>query len=134
MTKVRFDNGRRIIERWDRVFEAASAEPRRQLIVSLMDADPEGSVLLPASAMNPNVPMDPDRLRTELYHQHLPLLAERGFIEWETEPMRASRGERFEEVAVVFEALHSTATEIPDSLVVGCQRLEAERQNIHGPE
>nr|WP_241154961.1 hypothetical protein [Halorubrum sp. CSM-61] len=50
------------------------------------------------------------------------------FVEWERDPLVASRGRRFDEVAVVFEALHSSASAIPDSLVIGCQRLEEERQ------
>jgi len=57
------------------------------------------------------------------------MLAEMDFITWETDPLVASRGPRFDEVAVVFDALHSTADSIPDSLVVGCQRLERERQS-----
>ena len=56
------------------------------------------------------------------------MLEEMEFVEWDTDPLVASRGPRFDEVAVVFGALHSYATDIPDSLVVGCQRLEEERQ------
>lgn len=130
--EVRVENGRRVIEGWDRVFEALSAEPRRQLIVTLLDAPPDQSVPLPESAINPNIPADPENIRQELHHQHLPMLADHGFIDWETDPLVASRGVKFDEVAVVFEALHATATDIPDSLVVGCQRLEREEQGIHG--
>mgnify|MGYP006294189197 CR=1 FL=1 len=130
MTNVRFDNGKRVIENWNQVFKAVSVEPRRQLIVSLMDSETADSVPLPESAMNPNVPVEAESLRVELYHTHLPILARNEFIEWEMDPLRASRGRRFNEVAVVFESLHSRATDTPDSLVIGCQRLEEERQNI----
>lgn len=129
MVTTRYENGERVIENWNDVFTALSAEPRRQLIVSLSDASPDQSVPLPESAVMPNVPPDPDVLRRELHHVHLPMLADMGFITWETEPLVASRGPRFDEVAVVFDALHETATSIPDSLVLGCQRLEAERQD-----
>jgi hypothetical protein len=125
---ARIENGRRVIEGWDRVFTALGAEPRRQLVVSLLDAPADRTVPLPESAANPNVPTDRERLRVELYHQHLPMLADSGFIEWETDPLVASRGPRFEDVAVVFEALHAASADIPDSLVMGCQRLERERQ------
>ncbi|RQH01965.1 hypothetical protein [Natrarchaeobius oligotrophus] len=128
MSEVRFENGKRVIQRWDRVFRAASAEPRRQLIVSLLDVDEGDTVALPESALNPNVPVDPKALRQELYHTHLPMLSSMEFVEWSTEPFVASRGSRFGEVAAVFEALHSQASAVPDSLVVGCQRLECERQ------
>jgi hypothetical protein len=128
MAQIRFENGRRVIERWDEVFSAVSREPRRQLVVSLLDAGEEESVPLPESAVNPNVPVDPETLKLELHHQHLPMLAEREFVEWDSDPLEASRGARFPEVAVVLNSLHAFAGEIPDSLVVGCQRLERERQ------
>jgi len=129
MTQPRYRNGKQIIGRWNDVFEALSAEPRRQLVVSLLDAEPSESVPLPESAVNPNVPPDAETLRRELHHHHLPKLADLEFVTWDRHPLVASRGPRFDEAAVVFEALHSTATELPDSLVVGCQRLERERQN-----
>jgi len=128
MTRERFENGQKAIERWNRVFQALSADPRRQLIASLVDSSPNQAVPLPESAMNPNVPADPETLKQELHHCHLPMLGDQGFIEWEAEPLTASRGPYFDEVAVVWETLSSTATEMPDSLVVGYQRLERERQ------
>lgn len=128
MGRVRFENGRRVIERWDRVFRAVSAEPRRQVVIALLDAPQGQSVSLPESAMSPTVPVDPDALREALVHKHLPMLADPGFVEWSADPLDAVRGPRFEEVAVVFEALYSQAAEIPDPLVEGCQRLVWERQ------
>ena len=128
MVQRRFENGKNVMGRWDQVFCVLSAEPRRQLIVSLLDCPVDQSVPLPESAINPNVPAHPGRLKNDLQHNHLPKLADFGFIEWETEPLVAYRGPRFEEVAVVFEALHLSSTDIPDSLVKGCQRLEQERQ------
>jgi hypothetical protein len=110
------------------VFEAVSAEPRRQIIIALLDADVTETVPLPERAINPNVPVDTEEPRAQLCHSHLPKLADWGFIEWDTEPLRSSRGPRFDEVAVVFETLQQSAAEIPDSLVIGCQRLEEERQ------
>lgn len=128
MSEVRFENAKSVIQRWDRIFTALSAEPRRQLVVSLRDAPPEGTVSLPESAVNPNAPVDARTLRRELHHQHLPLLADMEVIEWRRDPLEAARGPQFEQVAVVFEALHTNARDLPDELVVGCQRLEAERQ------
>jgi hypothetical protein len=128
----RFRKGRAVVERWDEVFRALSAEPRRQIIVSLLDA-PEGRpVSLPESAVNPNVPVDEGRLRVLLEHCHLPTLADSGFVEWERDPLEAFRGPRYHEVAVVFESLYAGASDIPESLVVGCRRLEAEREPQSG--
>ncbi|MFC7078324.1 hypothetical protein [Haloarcula halophila] len=121
-------NGEQVIDNWDSVFRALSSEPRRQIIVSLLDAPADQSVPLPESAVNPNVPPNTETLRQQLHHAHLPMLAEMGFITWETEPFVAARGPQFEEAAVVFDALHTEATSIPGSLVFGCQRLEEEQQ------
>jgi hypothetical protein len=132
MTQQRYQNGKQVIRRWDEVFKAVTAEPRRQLIISLSDARPDETVPLPESAVNPDVPRDPAVLRQELYHRHLPMLSDHEFITWETEPLVAGRGPRFEEVAVVLESLQSNATDMPDPLVFGCQRLEQERQESLG--
>ncbi|MFP8890132.1 hypothetical protein ACLI4U_10210 [Natrialbaceae archaeon A-CW2] len=126
--EARVKNGRRVVNRWNTVFEAITAEPRRQLVVSLLDAPADQAVPLPESAVNPDVPVDFERLRQELLHVHLPKLEDQGFIHWDRDPLTASRGPRFEEVAVVFSALHANAVDIPDSMVIGCHRLEAERQ------
>lgn len=128
MTHQRFEDGKRVVERWDRCFTAVSAEPRRQIIASLVDASPTESVSLPESAINPNVPVDAERLRIELHHNHLPMLSEMEYIEWDADPFEAARGRRFDEVAVIFESLYSATTEIPDSLVVGCETLEQKRE------
>jgi len=129
MTQARYRNGRRVIDRWDDVFAALSAEPRRQIVLSLLDAAPSESVPLPESAVNPNVPPDPKELRRELHHRHLPMLADLEFVTWDRDPLVAVRGPRFEQVAAVFDALQSTAADVPESLVVGCQRLERERRD-----
>ena len=127
MRNGRTRQSRRVVERWNEVFRGVSAEPRRQLIVALMDAGPGATVALPESAMNPGISIDPDVLEIGLRHQHLPALADKEFIEWEDDPLRATRGPRFDEIAAVFEALHAAAGAVPDSLVQGCRRLEAER-------
>ncbi len=128
MSRAQYQNGKQVIKRWDTVFTALSAEPRRQLIVSLLDAPQATAVPLPESAANPNVPPDPDVLRQKLHHCHLPMLAEMEFITWDTDPLVAARGPQFEQVATVFELLYAGETDLPDSLVTGCRRLERERQ------
>ncbi len=127
MTAEGIRRGERVIERWDRAFGAVSAEPRRQVVVSLMDVPADRSVELPAAATSPTVPANPDRLRIELRHRHLPMLAEAGYVRWEEQPFTARRGPRFEEVSAIMAALHAYADRLPDRLVDGCQRLTIER-------
>ncbi|WP_336021948.1 DUF7344 domain-containing protein [Halobellus salinisoli] len=98
------------------------------MITSLLDIAPGESVSLPEAAVNPNTATDRDSLRISLCHQHLPLMAEMGFIEWEKDPLTATHGPQFEEIGVLFEALFEYAEQLPTPLVNGCQRLEVERQ------
>ena len=89
-----------------------------------MDVPDDGWVRLPDAAVNPAVETDLETLRLELQHQHLPLLEDGGYVEWERTPFSATRGPRFDEVRIVFDGLYANATDIPDRLVIGCRTLE----------
>lgn len=128
MGNRRYDNSVRVSETWNDIHDVLSADPRRQLLHSLMDADPGESAPLPESAANPTTPPDPENLRMELKHVHLPKSVDRGFILWDNDPFQASRGPEFEKIEVVFDALFSSVDDFPDSIVIGWQRLEEERE------
>lgn len=128
MTIDRFEGEERVVERWERVFAALTAEPRRNLIVALVDAGTGQPVDLPEAAMSPALTSDRRVVHYHLHHRHLPMLAESGFVEWEAEPFRAWRGPNFEDVAIVVRSLYESVGEIPDRLVFGCRRLELERE------
>jgi hypothetical protein len=132
MTESRSGGGNDPSRRWDAVFGALSAEPRRWTVASLLDAPPGAELSLPAAARPPEAAVDgrpPDgaaeRLRVELVHVHLPKLADPGFVEWGRDPLRVARGPRFEEVAVVVASLDDSADAVPGSLA--CLRMEGER-------
>ncbi|QPV62479.1 hypothetical protein I7X12_17375 [Halosimplex litoreum] len=128
MSDDRNDGAAEMIERWNSVFRSLAAEPHRQMVVALLEAPPDRELSLPEAANPPYLPGDPEKLYVELVHSHLPALAEHGFVEWDREPLRVRRGPAFEEVAVVFEALHAHADEIPVQLTESCQRLEERRE------
>lgn len=130
---VRVHDAEKVVDRWDDVFEALSAEPRRQLVVSLLDAPPDATVALPGAATNPRLDIDREHLATALYHRHLPLLEAHSFVEWTADPLAARPGRRFDEVGAVFDALHGVARDLPASLTVGCERLENEQRADRTP-
>lgn len=127
MSAGQHSDATRVIEGWNRLFSALSAEPRRQIIVALLEAPPERELSLPEAANPPYALQDPEKLYIELQHSHLPVLADGGYVEWERDPLTVSRGLNFEEAAIVLEALQEWADSIPDRLVHGCQRLEEKR-------
>jgi hypothetical protein len=128
MSADRKERAAEMMERWNRVFGSLTAEPRRQMVVALMETPPGRELSLPQAANPPYLLRDPEELYVELIHSHLPALAEHGFVEWDREPLRVRRGPAFDEVAVVFEALHAHADEIPLRLTESCQRLEERKQ------
>lgn len=132
MTDRRFRTSEQGIRRWNRVFKALAAEPRRQLVGALMDAPADESVPLPEAAMNSAVRSDPERLGLELRHRHLPLLADAGYVEWQSTPFRVARGARFAEVRAVFDGLAANAAVIPDPLRSEYPLFERERNQSDG--
>lgn len=121
MDRSRLADGGRDV--WDRVFNALAAEPRRQLICSLLDVSPGVDLPLPDAAMSPTMEADLETLRTNLHHRHLPLLTDRGYVRWDIDPFRARRGPRFEEVACVLEALDGNPDPIPEHLLEASAQL-----------
>ncbi|MGM0604503.1 MAG: DUF7344 domain-containing protein [Halobacteriota archaeon] len=129
MQPDRSGDRRKTVERWDRVFKAFSAKPRRELLISLFDAPIDRPVALPEAAMDPNLQQEPYTVRIELYHHHLPMLAAYGFVRWDSDPLVAYRGPKFDDVGVVVKGIYENVQSIPDNLVTGCHRLEIERAN-----
>lgn len=125
MTGANANSDREMVRGWDRAFRAMAAEPRRQIVCALLEAPPDRALALPDAANAPYVSEEAAELAVSLRHNHLPKLAERGYVQWEERPFVVRRGPNFEEVAVFFEALQAHAERIPERLKRGCRRLEA---------
>lgn len=111
-------------ERWDRVFTVLAAEPRREIIRSLLDGPPERRLPLPEAAESPNQSMGSETLTIQLRHQHLPKLADAGYIRWESDPFCVQRGPNFEEPAFFIESVLESKDEIPTPLINNCKILQ----------
>lgn len=111
-------------ERWNQLFDALSAEPRREIIKSLIDVPQERRLPLPEAAESPNQSMDSETLEIELRHHHLPKLAEGGYVRWEGEPFCVQRGPNFAEPAFIVENVLESVDEIPQPLVNNCKIIQ----------
>lgn len=92
---------------------AALSHPRRRRVLSLVGEQEfatgdDYSVEAVASETD-----DPERLRTELYHHHLPKLAEMGYIEWDPETLAFRRGSEFDEIQPLIDLLRTHQAELP---------------------
>lgn len=111
-------------DRWDQLFDVLSAEPRREIINSLLDEPKERRLPLPEAAQSPNQSIDSAMLTIKLRHQHLPKLADAGYVRWEQEPFCVQRGPNFAEPALIVETVFESIDEIPDSLIDNCKVLQ----------
>ena len=74
--------------------------PRRQPEFETVEFRPEGA--------------DQETIQLELPHRHLPQLDEAGFIDWDRETGRITRGEDFEEIRPLLELMDNHRAELPD--------------------
>lgn len=111
-------------ERWDQLFDVLSAEPRREIIKSLVDVPQERRLPLPGAAESPNQSMDAETFEVELRHHHLPKLAEQGYVRWDRERFCVQRGHNFAEPAFIMETVLESADEVPESLVANCKIIQ----------
>lgn len=120
------------IERWNTVLRALAAEPRRQLVASLMDAPPDRELSLPEAANPPSLLTERESLYSELIHSHLPMLADADLIEWERKPLCARRGPKFDEAAAIVRSVHECDDDLPPTLREKYQPFEGEygKQNL----
>jgi hypothetical protein len=113
----------RLNHRWRGVYRVLSNPVRREVVGALMEAGPGRALSLPDAATTPDGRRDPERLRLNLVHHHLPLMAEYGFVQWDRRPLSAERGPAFEEVEAVLGAVDEYEN-LPRRLVEGCHFLE----------
>lgn len=109
-----------IYDRWDQMMYLLSAQPRRQIISSLMDAREGATLPLPDAAITPDIPVDPEPYAVTLRNRHLPLLADASFVRWTADPFQVQRGPRFDEPAAVLEVLLSAEARLPAPLASSC--------------
>ena len=108
-----------LADRWRLIYRTLASGTRRQLVGSLLEADAGQSLPLPEAANSPEYRLDPMLLMTNLRHEHLPMMADASFIEWDEESLRVWRGSRFDEVSRVLLAIDNYEN-IPDHLIEGC--------------
>lgn len=99
---------------WNDIFSALGDRPRRRLLVSLLDEE--------AATDGLDVPEDVhagerdlETLRVELFHNHLPLLTHEGYVDWDRESERVSRGPRFDRIRPVLRLFDDHRDELPAS-------------------
>lgn len=97
---------------YDDAFDALANEHRRKLLVALLDENRRfGTGTVPRGETG-GVERELG-VRAELYHNHLPKLAERGYITWDEEAGEIERGPNWEEIEPLLELFCEHEAEFP---------------------
>jgi uncharacterized protein (DUF2344 family) len=89
----------------DTLFEALANEHRRKLLIALLDENPQDAAVYASEAVDAEAANPEHRLRTAMYHIHLPKLVDYELIEWHTDTREIVKGPRFEEVRPLLERI-----------------------------
>lgn len=99
---------------WETHLTALANPYRRQLLVALLKHNPqEDNAIDPLNAVAPTE-TEPERLRIELVHNHLPKLADAGYIDWEKDGGKLSKGPSWDEISPLLRLVHEHRDELPD--------------------
>jgi hypothetical protein len=96
------------------LFEVLSHEYRRRILVALAQHSPQDDITS-ASVAGEHLTEDAlEHLTLQLYHTHLPKLADAEFIDWDRDSETITRGPRFEEIEPLLRLMHDHQDELPD--------------------
>lgn len=86
---------------------------RRQLLLALIEHNPQDD--------DDVDPLDlvaekdePDILKTELFHRHLPKLEDMGYITWNQNTNKISKGPKWDDIAPLLQIIYNHQDELPD--------------------
>lgn len=112
----------------DNAFDALADAHRRQLLVDLMDHNPQfvpqmtgvskeladaDEVLLANNLRRSREITDADTELLRLHHVHVPKLVEYGFVEWDEDNHDVIKGPRFDDIRPLLELLDDRRDELP---------------------
>lgn len=89
----------------DKILRLLANEQRRRIVSEVLERSTEadGGVAFPPSA--PASESDDEYAELELYHVHLPKLADADVVDWDRENREVTPGSKFEAVRPVLEAV-----------------------------
>ena len=96
----------------DDVLDALSNAYRRQLLVALLEHNPQDDDDRdPLELLSETE--EADVLEMELVHMHLPKLDEMGYISWDRNTDEISKGPEWDEIAPLLKLIHDHQDELP---------------------
>jgi DNA-binding transcriptional ArsR family regulator len=100
------------------LFEILSHESRRRILMAVAQHNPQDEDDITSETVADKHEEYDDALellKQQLYHTHLPKLADGGFIDWDRDSGTITRGPRFEEIEPLLRLMHDHQDELPDN-------------------
>lgn len=96
---------------YDMVLKAVADEHRRRLLLDLLEANPQPDS--PAARRDRQLsPEEAKRQQVALYHSHLPMLENAGFIDWDQSAGQVTKGPVFEDLEPLLRFLRDDHDEL----------------------
>ena len=99
-------------DKLDRLFASLSHPYRRRILALLAEANPRTEDELTRDGPVFDA-ADPERAAVDVFHVHLPKVAEAGYVSWDRDAGVVERGPRFEDVAPALRLLDDHRDELP---------------------
>ena len=100
---------------FDELLDALGHIQRRRLLCALLTPNPQSAGTVGVAATDS---AEEERMRrVEMHHVHLPKLEEYGFIVWNRDTNKVSKGPTFEEIRPLLELLADHEDELPDEWI-----------------
>ncbi|WP_225741388.1 DUF7344 domain-containing protein [Halorussus halophilus] len=99
------------------LFEILSHKYRRRILVAVAQHNPQDEDDITSESIADEHEEDGDArdlLHLQLYHAHLPKLADAGFINWDRDTSTITRGARFKKIAPLLRLMRDHQDELPD--------------------
>ena len=101
-----------------RPFEALANPSRRQLLFALWAETPHDHERFdPLELLQVGEPPDEDATKIALEHNHLPKLADMGYLQWERDSGMISTGPAWDDIVPLLEVLADHRAKLPDGLL-----------------
>jgi len=95
-----------------RLFDALRHPYRRRILMLVSEHNPRDEEEFSVEDLATEDD-DLELLTTELFHAHLPKLAEAGYIEWNEDTHTVRRGPNFDDIAPLLRLMHEHRDELP---------------------
>lgn len=96
----------------DTVFRTMSHTVRRRILTALLTDNLRWKDEFESPEFRP-ADTEPESVRIDLHHVHLPKLDDAGFIDWDPEMGQVTRGTIFEEIRPLLELMDDRRSELP---------------------